>query len=61
MLYTETITPAALEFLTVLMQDKQLKTFLVGCTALTLQIGHRLSADFDLFTDIDFNAIPEFE
>ena len=58
MLYTETITPAALELLTVLMQDKQLKTFvLVGDTALTLQIGHRLSADFDLFTDIDFNAI----
>lgn len=25
MLYTETITPAALELLTVLMQDKQLK------------------------------------
>ena len=40
MLYTETITPAALELLTALMQDKTLKTFvLVGGTALTLQIG----------------------
>ena len=40
------------------MQDKILKAFiLVGGTALTLQINHRLSIDFDLFTDIDFNAV----
>lgn len=58
MLYTETITSAALEFLTILMQDKALKTFiLVGGTALTLQLDHRLSVDFDLFTDADFNAV----
>lgn len=56
MLYTETITPAALELLTVLMQDEVFKAFiLVGGTALTLQIDHRLSIDLDLFTDIDFD------
>nr|WP_286480937.1 nucleotidyl transferase AbiEii/AbiGii toxin family protein [Ignatzschineria indica] len=38
---------------------------LVGGTALSLQLGHRLSVDIDLFSDatygsIDFKAIDEF-
>jgi hypothetical protein len=38
---------------------------LVGGTALSLQIGHRISVDIDLFTDadygsIDYKAIREF-
>ena len=31
------------------------KFFLVGGTALALQIGHRISVDIDLFTRTDFN------
>jgi predicted nucleotidyltransferase len=38
---------------------------LVGGTALSLQIGHRISVDIDLFTDatygtVDFEAIEHF-
>lgn len=48
------------------MQAPELKTFrLVGGTSLSLQRGHRLSVDIDLFTDalygsIDFERIDEF-
>lgn len=54
---------AALELL---MSSDTLSPFrLVGGTALSLQIGHRLSVDIDLFTDaeyksIDFEAIDSF-
>jgi predicted nucleotidyltransferase component of viral defense system len=49
-----------------LMQSKELKNFrLVGGTALSLHLGHRVSVDIDLFTDaaygtIDFNVIENF-
>ena len=49
-----------------LMQAKEFEAFrLVGGTALSLQRGHRLSVDIDLFTDaiygsIDFVAITSF-
>jgi len=40
-----------------LMKDDVLKDFvLVGGTALSLKIGHRMSVDIDLFTQKDFNA-----
>ncbi len=40
-----------------LMDDPLLKDFyLVGGTALALQIGHRVSIDIDLFTSSDFSA-----
>lgn len=51
MLYKETVTPSTLELLTKLMDDPQLKDFvLVGGTSLALQIGHRVSVDLDLFS-----------
>lgn len=44
-----------------LMQTEVFKDFrLVGGTALSLQIGHRLSIDLDFFTDIDYGTI-DFE
>ena len=48
-----------------IMQFPELEAFrLVGGTALSLQLGHRISVDIDLFTDaqygtIDFNAIDD--
>jgi len=51
MLHKETVTRDALEILNDLMQDKNLDDFfLVGGTALSLQIGHRLSIDLDMFS-----------
>lgn len=44
------------ELLQRLMKDEKLKDFnLVGGTALSLMIGHRLSIDLDLFTTKDFD------
>jgi predicted nucleotidyltransferase component of viral defense system len=40
------------------MQDPLLNDFyLVGGTALSLQIGHRISVDIDLFTNLPFDSI----
>jgi len=51
MLRTETVTPGTLELLKELMNDEVLNEFfLVGGTALSLQIGHRISIDIDLFS-----------
>jgi len=51
MLRKETVTPGALELLKELMLDENLNDFfLVGGTALSLQIGHRISIDIDLFS-----------
>lgn len=51
MLRTETVPHATLELLKALMADKQLNNFfLAGGTALSLQIGHRISIDLDFFT-----------
>lgn len=45
------------ELLQRLMKDEKLKDFnLVGGTALSLQIGHRISVDIDLFTTKDFDS-----
>jgi hypothetical protein len=56
MLRKETVTPATLELLNRLMQDKHLADFtLVGGTALALQIAHRHSIDIDLFTRHNFD------
>ena len=47
------------------MNEPLLKDFvLVGGTSLSLQLGHRISIDIDLFTDspygsVDFTAIQE--
>jgi hypothetical protein len=40
------------------MSAKEFKAFrLVGGTALSMQRGHRMSADIDLFTDAEYNSI----
>lgn len=56
MLYKETVSAATLELLVRLMADKKLNQFvLVGGTSLSLQIGHRISVDLDLFANAPFN------
>jgi hypothetical protein len=51
MLRKETVTADTLELLKVLTRDEKLADFfLVGGTALSLQIGHRISIDIDLFS-----------
>ena len=51
MLRKETVTAGTLELLKDLMQDENLNSFyLAGGTALSLQIGHRISIDIDLFS-----------
>jgi hypothetical protein len=56
MLRKETVTAGTLELLTDLMQDGNLNDFfLVGGTGLSLQIGHRISIDIDLFSQNAFD------
>lgn len=56
MLRKETVSESTLELLKTLMNDELLKDFfLVGGTALSLQIGHRVSIDLDLFTMFSFD------
>jgi hypothetical protein len=56
MLRKETVSKSTLELLKTLMNDELLTDFfLVGGTALALQIGHRLSIDLDLFTKVSFD------
>ncbi|MBK0383638.1 nucleotidyl transferase AbiEii/AbiGii toxin family protein [Pedobacter sp. SD-b] len=63
MLHWETVNDLLKESLQLLMQTEELKDFrLVGGTALSLHLGHRMSIDIDLFTDapyqsVDFDAI----
>lgn len=57
-LYYNTVTPQLLEVMTSLMTSRIFDGFrLVGGTGLSLQIGHRKSADIDLFTDSEYNSI----
>ena len=56
MLHKETVSKEIWELLQRLMKDEILKDFnLVGGTSLSLQIGHRLSIDIDLFTTKGFD------
>jgi predicted nucleotidyltransferase component of viral defense system len=51
MLRKETVSESTLDLLIKLMREDFLKKFfLVGGTALALQIGHRISIDIDLFS-----------
>jgi hypothetical protein len=65
-LHWKTVKPILKEVLTVLMHGKLFDPFrLVGGTSLSLQLGHRMSDDIDLFTDepygsLDFTAIDKF-
>lgn len=66
MLYWNTVDDLLRNCLLKLMQTSVLKDFrLVGGTALSLHLGHRISIDIDLFTDenygsVDFNIIEQF-
>jgi hypothetical protein len=66
MLYWNTVTEPLKEVILKLMQAGEFKPFrLVGGTALSLQFGHRMSEDIDLFTDapyssLDFNVIETY-
>jgi Nucleotidyl transferase AbiEii toxin, Type IV TA system len=56
MLQTRTVAPRTLELLKRLMSIPALEQFyLVGGTALALQLGHRVSIDLDLFTPEPFD------
>lgn len=56
MLHKETVDKHMWELLQQLMKDEKLKNFtLVGGTALSLMLGHRLSIDIDLFTTSAFD------
>jgi hypothetical protein len=65
-LHWNTVKPILKEVLTILMHEKSFDSFrLVGGTSLSLQLGHRVSDDIDLFTDepydsLDFKAIDKF-
>lgn len=56
MLHKETVSDFTLDLLKSLMADEKLADFfLVGGTALALQIGHRISIDLDLFSRNSFS------
>lgn len=57
MLQTRSVYPDTLGLLKELMKEPLLSNhFLVGGTALALQMGHRFSVDLDLFTHTEFEA-----
>jgi predicted nucleotidyltransferase component of viral defense system len=57
-LHWNTVSPLLKEILLNLMQEQIFSSFrLVGGTALSLQIGHRMSVDIDMFTDADYGSI----
>ena len=63
MLQKKAVRSNILELIRFLQSDKKFEDFyLVGGTALALQIGHRESIDIDLFTtkDFDINSTLEY-
>ena len=64
-LHYNTVSETLTKCLKELMNEPLLEKFiLVGGTSLSLQLGHRISIDIDLFTDspygsVDFTAIQE--
>lgn len=57
MLYTQTVKAGTLDLIKELTKDKELVSFnLVGGTAISLKLGHRISVDIDLFTERDFDT-----
>ena len=58
MLHYETITPYLHSTLVQLTADPMFNDFrLVGGTSLSLRLGHRMSIDIDLFTDIGYGGV----
>lgn len=61
MLYYSTVSSDLKSILDIVMNSRILKPFrLVGGTSLSLQLGHRISIDIDLFTEADYGSI-DFE
>ncbi len=59
MLQKKTVEPSTFSFLEKLAKSSELKGFaLVGGTALSLQLAHRVSSDLDFFSQKDFNNEP---
>jgi predicted nucleotidyltransferase component of viral defense system len=57
-LYYETVSKSLLECLQKLMSNNVFNDFvLVGGTALSLQLGHRVSVDIDLFTSTQYGSM----
>ena len=57
-IYKDTVSDLLWEVLSKLMTLEKLKSFrLVGGTSLSLLLGHRISLDIDLFTDVEYNSI----
>lgn len=62
MLYLETISPTLLNIIRQVSSDDTFQHFrLVGGTALSLQLGHRLSVDADFFSNQSFEVLPAEE
>ena len=58
MFFTATVAPNTLGLLIELMHKQYLQKFnLVGGTALSMQIGHRISIDLDMFTTEAFDTL----
>ncbi len=56
-LHLETVSELLWNALKKLMQQELLKDFrIVGGTSLSLQMGHRISVDIDLFTDLQYDT-----
>lgn len=61
MLYYQMISPLLKDSLLKLMEAREFAAFrLVGGTSLSLQLGHRMSVDIDLFCDVPYGEI-DFE
>lgn len=57
-LFYNTTSPLLINTLSQLMSEPLFNPFrLVGGTALSLQLGHRISVDIDLFTDVDYDSL----
>jgi len=57
-LHWNTVSLLLKDILLDLMHEKLFSSFrLVGGTALSLQIGHRMSVDIDLFTDSEYSSV----
>jgi hypothetical protein len=62
MLHTEAVDDSTLELLKSLQSKEYLKGFfLTGGTALALYLGHRKSADIDLFSNFGFDVSQMLE
>lgn len=62
MLRLETVEPHTFSILNQLMEMPELQDFaLVGCTALSLLYGHRMSVDLDLFSNKPFENLDIIE